>query len=90
MKEQMMLYNISVVHQKQQDSDAIDSGRQDTVIYNHADVHSCLISTVRVKEAPYIKRKVATSSVEAQDVPSARTFQSKEWKLLVSPEDLSE
>ena len=68
-----------------------------SVIYDMDSLMHRLISSVQVKEAPPLATtggaagtRARVYNVEVQDVPAARTFESKERHTSVTPEDLSE
>lgn len=58
------------------------------VVYDIGDINTRIINSVRVRDVP--STKISAAEVEVQDVPAARTFESKKRHTSVTPEDLSE
>ena len=88
-EEEFAMRNVSTAHVDSV-SDSSEGHDDSTVVapyklHDIGEVHTRLVSSIRVLEAP---RQVAAT--EVQDVPARRTFQSKERHSSVTPEDLSE
>lgn len=60
------------------------------VIFDIGDINQRILKSVRVSEAPPVRIAPVETQAQVQDVPAAKTFQSKGCHTDVSPEDLSE
>jgi hypothetical protein len=95
-EEMEMRRGISGVKMTVQDGVQYEDAETQRILYNKDDIQRRMINSVNVVEipsnAPTVSANVSNvlTQESIQDVPSARTFTSKERQTSVKPEDLSE